>query len=79
MPTDIEIKEIPDDLFDKLKSQAKLHQRSIESEVILILTKATQSSKSADPQKIITTAKKLREKAKGSLTINQIQKAFEHR
>lgn len=76
MPTNITIKGIPDDVYEKLKRQAELHHRSVNSEVIVYLKKAVQSNR-PDPEQIIASAKKIREKAKGSLSIDQIQKAID--
>ena len=76
MPTSITIRDIPDDIYEKLKRQAELHHRSINSEVIVYLKKIVQSHR-RDPNKIITRAKKLKEKAKGSLSIDQIQEAID--
>ena len=76
MPTNITIRDIPDDIYEKLKRQAELHHRSINSEVIVCLKKIVQSRR-RDPNQIITRAKKLKEKAKGSLSIDQIQDAID--
>lgn len=76
MPTNITIRDIPDDIYEKLKRQAELHHRSINSEVIVYLKKIVQSNR-VDPDQIIARAKKLKEKAKGSLTIEQIQEAID--
>tara|TARA_R100001143_G_scaffold63594_1_gene73167 strand:+ start:22690 stop:22932 length:243 start_codon:yes stop_codon:yes gene_type:complete len=76
MPTNITIRDIPDDVYEKLKRQAELHHRSINSEVIVYLKKIVQSQR-RDPAQIIAQAKKLKKKAKGSLTIQQIQEAID--
>ena len=76
MPTNITIRDIPDDVYSKLKEQADLHHRSINSEVIVHLKKMVQSN-SIDPDKIITRAKELRKKAKGSLSMDDIQNAID--
>lgn len=76
MPTNITIRDIPDDIYEKLKLQAELHHRSINSEVIVYLKKMVQSHR-RDPDQIIDRAKKLKEKAKGSLSIEQIQEAID--
>lgn len=76
MPTNITIRDIPDDIYEKLKRQAELHHRSINSEVIVYLKKMVQSHR-RDPDQIIARAKKLKVKAKGSLSIEQIQEAID--
>lgn len=76
MSTSITIRDIPDDIYEKLKQQAELHHRSINSEVIVNLKKMVQSHRK-DPTLTIALAKKLKNKATGSLSINQIQEAID--
>lgn len=76
MPTNITIRDIPDDVYKNIKRQADLHHRSINSEVIVHLKKMAQSHR-RDPDQIIARAKKLKQKAKGSLSIQKIQDAIE--
>lgn len=76
MPTNITIRDIPDDIYKNIKRQAELHHRSINSEVIVYLKKMTQSHR-REPNQVIARAKKLKQKAKGSLSIQQIQDAIE--
>ncbi|HAC15780.1 MAG TPA: DNA-binding protein [Bacteroidetes bacterium] len=77
MPTNITIKGIPDDVYNKLKQQAELHHRSVDSEVLVCITKAVQSNQ-PEPYSIIARARKLKEKAKGSLTMEQINEVIKH-
>lgn len=53
------IKNIPDELYEALKSRAELHRRSINSEVIVSLEQVLQSY---DTQVILKEARQLREK-----------------
>lgn len=76
MPTNITIRDIPDEVYEKLKQQAELHQRSINSEVIFYLKQLVKSHR-PDPDQVIAQAKKLKRKAKGSLTIDQVQQAID--
>jgi antitoxin FitA len=76
MPTNITIKGIPDDVYEKLKRQAEKHHRSVNSEVIMTLKKTVQSQE-IDPDRIIERARKLKRMAKQSLTMDQIQKAID--
>lgn len=76
MSTNITIRDIPDDVYKKIKEQADLHQRSINSEIIFYL-KQMVSSHRPDPDEVITRAKKLKAKARGSLTIQEIQNAID--
>jgi plasmid stability protein len=72
MPKNITIRDIPDEVYDKLKHQAELHRRSVNSEVIVYLEKMVKSSR-PDPRQIILKADQLKKRAKGALTIKEIQ------
>ncbi|MEX0610042.1 MAG: Arc family DNA-binding protein [Balneolaceae bacterium] len=76
MPTNITIRNIPDEVYAKIKKKADLHHRSINSEVIVYLKKLVQSNR-RDPDQVITRAKKLKQKAKGTLSIEEIQQAID--
>lgn len=76
MPTNITIRDIPDDVYEKLKEQAELHHRSVNSEVVYYLKKMVRSHR-VDPQEIIARAKKLKRNAKGSLSMEEIQQAID--
>ncbi len=76
MPTNITIRDIPDEIYERIKQQADLHHRSINSEVIVYLKKIVRSHR-RDPDQIIAHAKKLKQKANGALSIKQIQEAID--
>ncbi len=76
MPTNITIKGIQDEVYQNLKLQADKNHRSINSEVIDTLKNAMQS-KLVDPDALIDRAEKLKKRAKGALTIEEIQGAIE--
>lgn len=59
----ITIKNIPDTTYKTLKQIAAEHHRSINSEVIHLIEKATKSTK-IDPNQYLLTARKFREKTK---------------
>ena len=59
----ITLKNIPDPTYKTLKQLAAEHHRSINSEVIHLIEKATRSRK-IDPDQHLITARKLREKTK---------------
>ncbi len=63
----ITVKNIPDDIYERLKHQAKSNRRSINSEIILIIEEAVQS-KQIEPEEFIATARQLREKTETYLT-----------
>lgn len=76
MPTNITIRDIPDDVYEKLKKQAQLHHRSINSEVIYTLIRMLESHR-PDPDQIIERARQIKHQAKGSLSMQQIQEAID--
>jgi antitoxin FitA len=77
MPINITIKGIPDDVYQKLKLQAEKKNRSVNTVVIMTLKNSLQS-KRHDPEVLIERARKLKKRAKGSLTIDEIQDAIDH-
>jgi len=76
MPTSITIRDIPEEVYAKIKKQAELHHRSINSEVIVYLKKMFQSNR-RDPDQVIARAKKLKKKAKGTLSMDEIRQAID--
>jgi len=76
MPTNITIKGIPDDIYQKLKLQADKHHRSVNSEVIMTI-KSSLQSKRHDPDILIDRARELKKRARGSLSIEEIQQAID--
>ncbi|MFW6063430.1 MAG: FitA-like ribbon-helix-helix domain-containing protein [Chloroflexota bacterium] len=57
----ITVKNIPDDLYEKLKEQAAAHHRSINSEIIACIENAVRSRR-IDPEAEIARARMLRER-----------------
>lgn len=76
MPT-ITLKNIPEQLYDRLKSLAKLRHRSLNSEIIFTLEKAVGLAEE-DPHTLRQQAKGFRNSvlAKGELTPDEIEKAI---
>ena len=60
MPT-ITVKNIPPELYERLKQSAKANRRSINSEIIVCIERAM-STQQDRPQEIIASARQLREK-----------------
>jgi plasmid stability protein len=60
MPT-LTVKNIPPDLYERLKALAQAHQRSINSEVIACLEQSVYSRR-LDPDTLLASARSLREK-----------------
>lgn len=61
--TTFTVKNIPDDIYEKLKQFAALNRRSINSEILVCIEKAV-SSKRVDPELAIAEARMLRERTK---------------
>jgi antitoxin FitA len=53
------LKNVPDDLYEQLKRRAELHRRSINSEAIVCLERALQST-TISPEQLIARAANLR-------------------
>ena len=60
----ITVKNIPDDLYERLKESAQAHRRSINSEVIVCIEKAVGASR-IDIEAEIASARELREQTGG--------------
>jgi plasmid stability protein len=74
MPS-ITIKNIPEDLYERLKEAARAHRRSINSEVIVCIEKAV-GTRRRDVEDILARAKTLRElTAEYSITDEEINQA----
>jgi len=63
MPT-ITVKNIPADLYERLKQSAQAHRRTINSETIVCIERAV-GRQEVDLEATIARARKLREKTKG--------------
>ncbi|MBW2067097.1 MAG: Arc family DNA-binding protein [Deltaproteobacteria bacterium] len=60
----ITVKNIPDDLYERLKATAEINRRSINSEIIACIEKAVTSHK-VNPEKVLEIARELRELTTG--------------
>jgi plasmid stability protein len=63
----ITLKNIPEQLYQKLKKRAKQHYRSLNSEVIVCLQNVLRSKK-VDPNLLLDRARDLRSNVSGKLT-----------
>ena len=61
----ITVKNIPDELYERLKSMAETHRRSINSEIIVCIENAVMS-RTIDLDKTLETARMLRRLTAGS-------------
>jgi len=61
MATTITVKNIPSELYERLKQSAVLHHRSINSEVIALI-EASIAAKKRKPKDFLASAKAIREK-----------------
>jgi antitoxin FitA len=59
MPTTLTLKNIPDDVYERLKASAQLHRRSLNSEAIVCLETALIPAK-MDPAERLARARQLR-------------------
>lgn len=74
MPT-ITVKNIPVDLYEKLKQTAMMSHRSINSEIIACIERSV-SSKPVNPEQLLANARKLRSKtAAHEITDNEFNQA----
>jgi plasmid stability protein len=71
MATSITIRDIPDQVYQKIKEQAELNHRSINSEVVYYLTQLVKSQR-IEAIDIINRAELLKKQSKRTLTIEEI-------
>ena len=73
----ITVKNIPPEVYERLKSSAKANRRSINREIITIIAQAVQS-KPLLPEDLLAQARQLREKTAGySITDDEFRQAKE--
>ncbi|MCC5935477.1 MAG: hypothetical protein JJU35_14615 [Balneolales bacterium] len=75
MPNNITLREVPDDMYEKLLKQAAINQRSLENEVITCLKQSLEADRKT-PDQVIARAKQIRLQAKGSLSLQEICEAI---
>ncbi len=73
MPT-ITVKNIPEDVYERLKEQAKRNRRSINSEIITLMERAVMSYR-IDPEEILESARAIRESLNFVATEEEINRA----
>ena len=61
----ITVKNIPDNLYQRLKQSAIENRRSLNSEILVCIERTVQSRKHKDVQDILTRARKMRQKTRG--------------
>ncbi len=71
----ITIKNIPDEVYEKLKERAKRNRRSINNEVIYLIESQFRANQ-VNVEEVLYKARKLRSKMKGSLSTEQIREAI---
>ena len=77
MATTITLKNLPDDIYERLKEAAKANHRSINSEVIACLEKALLSGQ-VSPQERLNRARQLRKSLKaGNLNLEEIAQGID--
>jgi plasmid stability protein len=63
----VTVKDLPDKLHRQLKARARLHRRSLNSEIIAVL-EASASAHKLDPDELLARAAMLRSRVGGRLT-----------
>lgn len=74
MPS-ITVKNIPEEIYKRVREQADAHHRSINSEIIACLEQAVKSQQ-LSPEEILQEARRMRKKVKGSLSSEEIDSAI---
>ena len=75
--TTITVKNIPDDVYARLKNQAKANYRSVNSEVIVLMERATIAYRTdADVERILADAKALRDSMDFVVTEEDLDRAI---
>ncbi len=73
MPTTLTLKNIPDEVYERLKASAAAHRRSLNSEAIVCLESALQPVKRISAEERIARARVLRSTLRrGDLTAEEI-------
>jgi len=75
MPS-ITVKNIPEDIYNKLKQQAEAHHRSMNSEIIACLERYVEPRR-VSPEEILRQARMMRKKVRGNLSAEEIQDAID--
>jgi len=73
MPTTLTLKNVPDDVYDRLKWSAETHRRSINSEAIVCLEAVLVPAR-VSPNERLTRARALREKLSTNFNVKDIDK-----
>jgi plasmid stability protein len=73
MPTSLTLKNVPDDVYDRLKWSAETHRRSINSEAIVCLESVLVPAR-VSPNERLARAKALREKMSTTFKAEDIDK-----
>jgi plasmid stability protein len=60
----VTVKNIPDEIYEKLKRAAKMNHRSINSEIIACIERAV-GSRQIDPEAVLANARRLRAQVSG--------------
>jgi len=73
--TNITVKNIPKQIYDKVREQAKANHRSINSEIIACLEQVV-LPRQVSTEEVLYNARRLRNKVTGSLTTEEIETAI---
>ncbi len=76
----VTIKNIPEEIYEKIKLQARANHRSVNSEIISIFEHAIQKRTPRDVKEILERARKVRElTAKHTVTADEIEQMINER
>ena len=70
----ITVKNIPEDVYERIKEQAKRNRRSTNSEIIMLMERAVMSYR-IDPEEILESARVIRESLNFVATEEEINQA----
>jgi antitoxin FitA len=59
MPTDLSIKDAPDDVVQRLRARAERNHRSLERELLAIIEAATQEDRVSAPAQVLAAVRRL--------------------
>jgi plasmid stability protein len=77
MPTTLTLKNIPDDVYDRLKAAAELHRRSLNGEAIVCLETVLMPTK-ISPSERLARARQLRAELSGKFRAHDIDVMKRH-
>ena len=72
----ITLKNIPEEIYKQLRKRAKSNERSINGEILFMLKRHLAAEERANPEDIIREAREFRKKVKGTISLEELEKAI---